>query len=668
MSTIYGLFVGIDKYQPPVPPLDGCVNDMRAFRDYIQRRAQVNGMDFQEEVLENDQATRLNIVQKFETHLRKAQDGDIAVFYYSGHGSQEPAHPLFYKIESDKLNETLVCYDSRQFDGMDLADKELATLLSLVAKNNPHLLVVTDCCNSGENTRSVELKPNDVKVRQSPDYTKFRDLDSYILSDDVIPKTRGMEVSEEATRIMVPHSRHVHLAATHSHQLAKETHLGGSPRGVFTYSLLEVLENAVGPISYLETIRRVRSLVRKRTFEQDPQMSVYHEGDDSLQFLNGQLTEKSHYYNLEFSREKGWTMDAGTIHGISAGNARTGELALLNVYPTDASAEEMNDPANALGQVAVSAVSATNATVRPEGDLFLDTNSVYRARIAQMPVEQMNIHIRGANEEGVRLAQEALVNDPQAAVFLQETSRGLAAYHLIANEHNEYIIIRSTDTDDQPLVEQIDGFTPENAQKAIDYLEHIAKWEKVLALSNPNSMIFSDSVRIEVVPLNADTPYIPEGGNYEFSYNKADGRAGLPRFRIKIVNTSGRDLYCSLMYMGALFDVNANMLHNKGIWIKNGEEAWAMEGKAFIGTVEEEFYQMGRKAVESYFKLVYSTKDFDASLMEQAELNKPKIRLRSIAEEGEVKSRGLLFDDSFATANQDDWNATDLSIIIRRTD
>ncbi len=220
MSTLYALLVGIDKYQPPVPPLDGCVNDMRAFRDFLARRAQRTGMNFQPVVLENDQATRLNIVQKFETHLRQAKKGDIAVFYYSGHGSQEPSHPVFQKIEDDGMNETFVCYDSRQFDGMDIADKELATLLSRVSANDPHLLVVTDCCNSGGNTRSVGLQDNNVKVRQSPEYDKFRDLDSYILTSSTTPQTRGLATDEEGSRIVVPFSRHVHLAATHPHQLA----------------------------------------------------------------------------------------------------------------------------------------------------------------------------------------------------------------------------------------------------------------------------------------------------------------------------------------------------------------------------------------------------------------------------------------------------------------
>ncbi|MEL6590620.1 MAG: caspase family protein, partial [Bacteroidota bacterium] len=583
MSTIYALLVGIDKYQAPVPPLDGCVNDMRAFGQFLQKRADRNNLDYQPIILENEQATRINIVQKFETHLTQAGPDDIAVFYYSGHGSQEPSHEVFRHIESDNKNETFVCYDSRQFDGMDLADKELATLLNVVGEKNPHILVVTDCCNSGENTRSVGLGANDVRVRQSPDFDLDRDLDSYILPRTVYEQsTRSTLEVEAGTRIVVPKTRHVHLAATHSSQLAKETHLGGSPRGVFTFSLLEVLENALGPMTYHDVMRRVKSLVRQRTFEQDPQLSVFQTGDDQLEFLNGAVKIENQYYTLEFNRDSGWVLDAGSVHGMIKGNSATGEKTILNVFAQDASDSEMDNEANALGQASITTVKAQSSVVRLEGELFLDNSKVYRVRIADMPVRGLRVCIRG-NEGAVQLAQTALAANAEARVFLEEVSRPEAEYHLVATDQQEYVIIRGTDTDDQALVEQIRGFNAESAEKAINNLEHIAKWERTLEVNNPSSGIHQNAVRIEVCPVNNDTPMLPPDGDYTFTYMEADGPDAYPRFRVKIVNTSGMDLYCSLLYMSPEFEINAGMLHNKGMRLQNGEEAWALEGAAFRG-------------------------------------------------------------------------------------
>ncbi|MEL7339585.1 MAG: hypothetical protein AAGM67_03795, partial [Bacteroidota bacterium] len=106
--------------------------------------------------------------------------------------------------------------------------------------------------------------------------------------------------------------------------------------------------------------------------------------------------------------------------------------------------------------------------------------------------------------------------------------------------------------------------------------------------------------------------------------------------------------------------------HNKGMRLENGQEAWALEGSAFRGAVPQAVYDLGKREVQSFFKLIYSTQDFDATLMEQAALNLP--RTRSIEDKDLSKSRNLMFDASFSAPNRDDWNATDLGIVIRRED
>jgi hypothetical protein len=57
--------------------------------------------------------TRQAVIDAFRQHLGRAVEGDVALFYYSGHGSQEKAPPEFWHLEPDHLDETLVLYDSR---------------------------------------------------------------------------------------------------------------------------------------------------------------------------------------------------------------------------------------------------------------------------------------------------------------------------------------------------------------------------------------------------------------------------------------------------------------------------------------------------------------------------------------------------------------------------
>ena len=300
-QEVYALLVGIDKYLPPVPPLDGCVNDMRAVRDYLKSRIPEDRLHM--EILENEEATRMNIVSKFTDHLTQAGEADLAFFYYSGHGSQETAHEMFWHLEEDKKNETLVCFDSRLSDGMDLADKELATLIDGVKASNAQVVVIMDCCNSGSGTRAVQIQEgeNKTKVRQTPDFEGERTLDSYILPRNQSTDRSALSTSGEE-QLLVPEPRHVQMSAAQSFQLAKETYLGGSPRGVFTFSLIEVLEGAVGPMSYNDLMRRVRRLVTQRTYDQNPQLYAHTGFIDDLdnEFLGGSHSTESQLLCSEF--------------------------------------------------------------------------------------------------------------------------------------------------------------------------------------------------------------------------------------------------------------------------------------------------------------------------------------------------------------------------------
>ena len=138
MKTIYALLVGIDDYPRPVRKLRGCVNDIKETEAYLKARVEPGEGRTLDEALKvralaNGEATRDEVIKAFREHLGQASEGDVALFCYSGHGSQELAPEQFWHIEPDHLNETLVLYDSRTANARDLADKELAKLIGEVA-------------------------------------------------------------------------------------------------------------------------------------------------------------------------------------------------------------------------------------------------------------------------------------------------------------------------------------------------------------------------------------------------------------------------------------------------------------------------------------------------------------------------------------------------------
>jgi len=175
--TLYALLVGIDQYPPSVSSLAGCVNDVTAFHEWLKGRAAGGEFALDVRLLLSEQATRQAVIDGFRQHLAKAQAQDIALFYYSGHGSQEPAPAEFAQLELDALNETLVCWDSREPGGYDLADKELGVLLAEVASKGANTVVILDSCHSGSGTRDVLPQP---AVRWTARTDRPRPLDSFI--------------------------------------------------------------------------------------------------------------------------------------------------------------------------------------------------------------------------------------------------------------------------------------------------------------------------------------------------------------------------------------------------------------------------------------------------------------------------------------------------------
>ncbi|MEQ9552679.1 MAG: caspase family protein [Coleofasciculus sp. G3-WIS-01] len=82
-----------------------------------ERIAQPDGYKPHIRKLLNQEATRQAIIEGFQQHLCQAGSEDIVLFYYSGHGSQAKTPTEFWHLEPDRLEETLVCYDSRAEGG-----------------------------------------------------------------------------------------------------------------------------------------------------------------------------------------------------------------------------------------------------------------------------------------------------------------------------------------------------------------------------------------------------------------------------------------------------------------------------------------------------------------------------------------------------------------------
>src|SRR5688572_1948045 len=132
-KKLFALLVGIDQYEGDIilnhevtfPALSGCVPDSKKMKAYLE-----NDPSFIADVklVTNKQATKAEVVRLFKEHLGQAKEGDVALFFYSGHGTQEWADTAWTE-DTDGFLECIVCYYDNNADEFLLSDKELRFLI-----------------------------------------------------------------------------------------------------------------------------------------------------------------------------------------------------------------------------------------------------------------------------------------------------------------------------------------------------------------------------------------------------------------------------------------------------------------------------------------------------------------------------------------------------------
>ncbi|MGE5222917.1 MAG: caspase family protein, partial [Omnitrophica WOR_2 bacterium] len=361
--NLYALLVGINNYPKPVPPLHGCANDVVYFQQYLEARANADLFAFHPCTLIDEQATREQVIQQFQSHLVQAREQDVALFYYSGHGSQEPAPPEFWRLEPDHLDETLVLYDSRTLGGLDLADKEVGYLISQVAASGAHVVMIIDACHSGSATRAAQTE---TAIRWAPVDTRPRPLETYHLPASLREKLSQLPATSDGGSsgwFPLPEGRHILLAACQDRETAKEMRFAGQAFGAFSYHLLSALQAMTGPVTYRDVFNQARARVVSILSDQTPQIEVTQSGDMDQPFLGGAIRPRPPYFTISYEKRRGWTAAGGSLHGLQPPQA--GETTRLAIFPTSADLTVSPLP-QAITQAQVTQVGFNESRLQPD--------------------------------------------------------------------------------------------------------------------------------------------------------------------------------------------------------------------------------------------------------------------------------------------------------------
>jgi len=632
--NIYALLVGINDYSPAVGKLTGCVNDVDHFHSYLTDNFDKTRLRI--EVLKDADATRPNVISQFCSHLAKAKADDVVVFQYCGHGARWKSAKAFEQFYPDRMDEGLVCYDSREPGGFDLADKELAVLLAELAKNEPHIAVILDSCHSGSATRSAD-DFSQGKCRQTHEVFDERPLDSYVDGYYAALQKRG-------ERLEIPPSQHILLAACQRIQKAWE---GKDHSGVFTSTLLEVLKKSKSDLAYADLFVRCRAAVRKRADNQDPQFETYRGFNAYSGFLGSELTRKGRRYSVYFA-DGAWKVDCGALHGLPSDPDKSTEMALYRE----------SSPSRLAGHATTTQVGPQKSELELL-DLKSDDATRYVAEITSLPVPPLAVFLEG-EAKGIASLQTALAesDDQSIGISLLTESEAGTNYALNAGADDLQLQWRETGK----LIQGTKGTTRAATDYMFGILKHVADWERALKLQNNSTEMDPDDVQFQFCEvLEDDKLHVYDSQEITLDIRQQGKDWSEVQGKFIANNRTAQPLHFVLIHLSDDFGIS--VLYKERIEPVEQPFTLSPMGESIVnlfldGTDGDE--------VAHTFKLIVSTEEVDDFLLGQVPLEIGKI-FDPRATRG---AKGLAFGKSRKKlVHKNEWFTKDLRIrLVRQLD
>ncbi len=267
------LLVGINAYpeSSQFTPLQGCLTDVELQRQLLIHRFGFNPKDIV--TLTDAAATRQGILTTFEQHLiQQAKPGDVAVFHYSGHGSQVTDPD---KDEPDGLNSTFVPVDSvlpKNFPDQggpvkDIMGHTLFLLMSALQTEN--VTVVLDSCHSGGGTRgNLRIRSRSGGATLKPDPMELEYQQQWLSKLNLSPADY---IRLRRTGV----AKGVVIASTKRDQLAADAPFSDFYAGAFTYLMTQYLWQQTATAILGSAIPNIaRSTTRASSSNQEPVFEI----------------------------------------------------------------------------------------------------------------------------------------------------------------------------------------------------------------------------------------------------------------------------------------------------------------------------------------------------------------------------------------------------------
>ena len=260
------LLIGINKYQMAGADLRGCVNDVKDLKAALVEFHGFKPGDIA--VLTDGDATTKAMQAGIKKLVREAKKGDVALLHYSGHGSNVPDDN---KDEADGRDEIL-CPTDLDWEN-PLRDDWLRTTFDGL-RAGVSFTVIMDCCHSGTNTRAVLPPDAPMKERYLPSpwglaaVESGRSLPKKVTSE----LRRAPRAARKSNDIVNAELPEVLVTGCRDTQTSADAFINGTYNGALTFALVEAIRQSKGRLTYRELHDRASGVLKKRKFDQVPQL------------------------------------------------------------------------------------------------------------------------------------------------------------------------------------------------------------------------------------------------------------------------------------------------------------------------------------------------------------------------------------------------------------
>ncbi len=272
------LLVGINNYENPANNLNGCVADMV---DMHKTLLMFGFPPTRIKTLVNEQATTAGIINGLEWLVKELLPGDVATFFYSGHGSQVAD---LDNEEHDGYDEIICPYDISWNEHKYITDDNLYEYFTSKLPEGVRTDAVFDSCYSGTVTKSIDMNGGNGRKKQRylppplnhrlrlntmiPQFTKVNYLGDSLLGSGV-----GKELGTEKVQ------HNTLWGACQENQVSWELMFAETQevRGAFTFYFCDWLRANQGNITRGDLYRGLRTNMASDGFEQIPYLEVPNE-------------------------------------------------------------------------------------------------------------------------------------------------------------------------------------------------------------------------------------------------------------------------------------------------------------------------------------------------------------------------------------------------------